>query len=209
MTRKTASIAMFVAAAVLVAVCGCSSNEPENVITPNAARLEINDVATDPAVFLRKNPTDTSNADDVVVVDVMLRSTAAIDFSTINIELLFDPGVVQIGQLNMTATPLGDCTSAASCAPLCLENASTSGADAANKTGDLVVGVSARALCPAASATGEVTLMTLAFIGASTGSSTLTLVDGAGHGDCEILDANQAALPIPCDSGGATVIVTR
>jgi len=199
------------AAAALLALAACGGSDDEIVILPTAASFSVTAPTADPVVFFQKNPADTSDADTMVMVDVMLSSAAAVTFSSFTLEVTFDPGVVQVGQIDASATPVGGCGSPAACAPICADNISPSSADPANTTGDLLIGV-ANPLCPPANVTGTVKLLTIAFIGSSVGPSPLTLVDDGGsavQGDCEILDAAGSRLPIPCDSGGAMITVAR
>jgi hypothetical protein len=197
-----------VPAAALLVLAGCSGEDDESAILPTRAQFEVTPPATDPLVFLDKNPADTTDTDDVVLVDVMLRATAGVTFSSFTLELTFDPGVVQIGQIDDSVTPLGNCDSPPGCGLLCADNVSPSSASPANTTGDLVLGVSAP-LCTPISVSTPTRLLTITFVGASVGSTTLELVDLAGHGDCEILDAGNVAQPITCNAGDATITVTR
>jgi hypothetical protein len=129
-------------------------------------------------------------------------------FRFFNLEINFTPGVVQVGQIDASATPLGGCGSGL-CPPICADNIAPSNATPANTTGNLVLGVESQQCGTTANVTTTVRLLTISFIGASVGTSPITLVDGPGTGDCEILDSNGDPLPITCDSGGATVTVTR
>ncbi len=195
--------------AVLATCLTCSKDKKEvSDILPIHATLSLTAVAGDPVVFFQRNPSDVSSDDDVVIVDVMLRSSALQSFEAFDLEIRFDPGLVQIGQVNDTATPFGNCDSGSVCAPICLNNAGTPSPNA-NVTGDLIIGVAARpAPCMTAAVPPDVKLLTLAFIAAAAGTSTLELVDGPGTGDCEILSGG-SPLPIPCNSGSATVIASR
>jgi hypothetical protein len=193
-----------VVCAVLATCVTCSKDKKEvSDILPIHAELSITATSADPVVFFQRSPLDTTTNDDVVIVDVMLRSIVTQSFDDFSLEVRFNPGLVQVGQVYLTATPLGNCDSGDPCAPLCLNNAVT-----ANTTGDLFIGVPARVGCPTASVSGTVKLLTLGFIAAAEGVSTLELVDGPGTGDCEIL-SDVTALPIPCDSGNATVFASR
>ena len=205
--RKSKS---FVALALLplAGLLACNNNNNEDQILPVRASLTIQTVNSDPAVFFQASALDTSTDDNMVVLDVMLRSGAAVNFEAITLEITFDPGLAQIAQIDANTTPLGDCTSSNACAPLCLNNVvATQNAPSANSTGDLIIGVAAKPLCPTGNA-GTVKLMTLGFLATTVGSSAITLVDGAGPGDCEILH-NGNSLAIPCDSGGATIVGFR
>jgi len=209
MRRKDLSRWLVVpAAAVLLALAACGGGDEKNNILPTYTSFTVTPPLTDQLVFLQKNPADTNNADNIVIVDVMLRHNAGVNFTAFTLEVTFDPGVVQVGQVDASATPLGECGGAGLCPPLCADNVDPSNATPANATGDLVIGV-AKTCGAAATVTGTDRLLTISFIGASVGQSTLTLVDDAGHGDCEILDSNGDPLPITCDSGGAMVTVAR
>jgi hypothetical protein len=193
-------------AAAFLALNGCSHKNEGDKILPTRASLEVTPAATDPLVYLDKNPTDTNTTDDVVLVDVMLRDSGGASFNSFTLEITFDPGVVQVGQIVNNATPLGDCGNS-TCGLLCEDNVSPGSATSANTTGDLLLGV-AGPLCPSASVTAPTRLLTIAFIGSTVGSSPLEIVDGPGSGDCEILD-NLNPLSITCNAGGATINVTR
>jgi len=195
-------------AAALLALNACGNKNDEDKILPTRASLEVTPPATDPLVYLDKNPNDTDTTDDVVLVDVMLRDSGGATFSSFTLELTFNPGVVQVGQIVNNATPLGDCTNPPACNLLCQDNVSPSSATPANTTGDLLLGVASGQLCTPVTVTTPTRLLTIAFIGASVGSSQLDLVDGPGSGDCEILDGLNP-LSITCDAGGATINVTR
>jgi len=202
-----------VAALTLLPLAACSDDDNESKILPIRADFAVTPVSTDPVVYLQKNPSDTSSADDVVLIDVMLRDMGAQPFDAFTLEVRFDPGVVQIGQVDNTATPLGDCRGSNPCDPLCLDNVEPTDplTPKANTTGDLFIGVASRPLCPGHPG-GSVRLLTLGFIAASVGTSPIELVDVAGSGDCEILSGQggiPAALPIPCDDGNAMVVASR
>ena len=194
----------------LVALAGCNDDDNEDAIHPVHASFEVDPVSADPAVFFVKSPTDVNATDDIVVVDVMLRSTGGTTFSAFTMEIHFDPTVLQIGQLDLTATALGDCTSGAALHPICSDNIDPAPPIApANDSGELLLGVSAQNGGPLASVTGIEKLFTLRFVGASVGTSDITFTQGAGSGDCEILDATPADLGITCESGAAHVVVAR
>lgn len=194
------------AAMALPLLLACGDEDEETKILPIRAAFTVDAVSTDPVVFLQQNPDDTSSTDDVVLIDVMLRDMTVQPFEKFNLEVRFDPGIVQIAEVDDTATPLGDCRSSSPCAPLCFNNVQD-----ANGTGKLIIGVSSNASCPG-SAGGNLPLLTLGFIASSIGTSRIVLFDGAGSGDCEILSSSGASLTpldIPCDDGNATVIGTR
>jgi hypothetical protein len=200
---------------IVLTFAGCSGDENKDVILPLQARFDVAAVGGDPVIFFQKSPTDTNLTDDVVVVDVMLRSSASITFDAIDMEILFDPSLLQVGQVDMTTTPLGPCPAnlASSCSsngptdPLCCSNA-----NAANSSGDLIIGVS-RTGGSGATVTGTDKLMTLRFIGATVGTSMVRFETTLPSGDCEILTGVPPAplvnLGVPCDSDNATVTVAR
>jgi len=201
------------AAAALLAIAACGGGHKVNDILPTTTSFCATPPATDPVVFLQKNPADTTDSDNLVLVDVMLRHTLGVGFRGITLELTFTPGVVQVGQIDASATPLGDCGGSGLCPPICANNV-TSNTSPANTTGDLLIGVAAQQCTATANVTGTERLLTITFIGSSVGTSPITLVDGAGHGDCEILDSNGDPLPITCDAGTcgggeAAITVTR
>ena len=191
---------------------GCSGDEHKDVILPLVASFDPGDSPTaDPVVFLLKSPADTVPSDDVVVVDVLLRSNVGTTFSAFTMEIHFDPGVIQVGQVDLTATPLGDCTSSTGLHPICADNVNSS-TDPANDTGTLLVAVGSQSGGALANVVGLQKLFTLRFVGASVGTSDVTFTQGAGSGDCEILDA-QVDLGVTCHNGAppntAHVVVTR
>lgn len=193
-----------VVCAVLAMCLACSKPKKEvSDILPIHAVVTITPTTADPVVFLKQSPLETTSNDDVLFVDVMLHSSTLQSFDDFSLEIRFNPGLVQVGRVDGTATPLGNCDSSGPCAPICENNAAT-----ANANGELFIGVPAKTGCPTASVSGTVKLMTLIFIAAAEGTSTLELVDGPGGGDCEIL-SDVTALPIPCDSGNATVSASR
>jgi hypothetical protein len=194
--------------AVMATCLACSKDKNEaSDILPIHAVLSITAPAADPVVFFKQSPVDTTSNDDVVFVDVMLHSSAMQSFDAFDLEIRFNPGLVQVGRVNGTATPLGNCDSSDPCHPICQNNAGTPSPNA-NVTGDLIIGVAAQPGCMTAAVPPDVKLLTLGFFAAAEGSSTLELVDGPGTGDCEIL-SDVSALPIPCDSGNATVNASR
>jgi hypothetical protein len=199
------------AAALLLCLAACGEDEEDDLILMTSATFTVpNPSLLDPLVFLQKNPTDTTDADNFVMVDVMLRHTNGVTFRGFTLELTFDPSVARVGQVDLASTPLGDCGGGGLCPLLCLDSASAT--NDANLTGTLVLGVGAQQCGPSANVTGTQKLLTLGFIGASVGSTVLTLVDDgsmATQGDCEILDSNGDRLPIPCNRGGATITVSR
>lgn len=197
------------AAAALLALnaCGNKNNEGDKIL-PTRASLEVTPPATDPLVYLDRNPNDTDATDDVVLVDVMLRDSVGATFNSFTLEMTFDPGVVQVGQIINDTTPLGDCHNPPACTLLCQDNVSPSAATSANTSGDLLLAVASGSSCPSASVSAPTRLLTIVFIGSTVGSSTLELVDGPGTGDCEILD-DLIPLAITCNAGGATINVTR
>lgn len=190
----------------VLACAGCGDENNDDSIMPVVATVTVNAPASDPDVRLLRSASDVAG-DDVVVLDVMLQSTASITFSAFTMEIHFDPHVLQVGQVDLTSTPLGDCTSSAALHPICADNVHST-TDPANDTGSLLLGVAAQTGGANATITGLQKLFTLRFIGATVGTSDITFVKGAGSGDCEILDATPADLGVNCD-GTAEVTVTR
>src|SRR5437867_9227298 len=183
---------IIIVAGALLAFSACDRGGSNHVdILPVHADVTV-DLPTampDQQIFLQKSALDTSIADDLVVVDVMLRSSTPVTFYDIDMELLFDPGLVEVSRLEWSMTPLGDCTDTVAACPLyCTTNVSSSGT---TPPGDLILGIPTESCSPGATITGTVRLFSIWFIAASAGSSQLTLVDGPGSGDCEILDANR------------------
>jgi len=201
-------------AAMLLALAACGGGDDENAILPTMASFTVTTPLIDPVVYLQKNAGDTTDTDNVVVVDVMLRHGAGVTFSAFTLEMSFTPGVVQVGQIDASTTPLGECGGSGPCPLICHDNLSPSDVDPANSTGTLLIGVGAQGCGTAATVTGTERLLTISFIGASVGESLLDLVDDPAPvitalGDCEILDAAGDRLPIPCVDGGAKITVAR
>jgi hypothetical protein len=215
---RTLAHGLIVAAVCLLPVA-CSGDERTVVIGPIFADITIQDTSTtDPAVYFEK----AGASADMIMVDVKLRTPTPTDYDAFNLEIRFDPGHVQISQVFGVPTSLGACSdltggcSSASlaCNPaaslLCCVNAVN-----ANGTGDLIIGVSAPAGCTKTSSPPDETLLQLVFLAATTGTSRLQLVDAAGSGDCEILQADPVIpnalndLMIPCLDGMAEITSTR
>jgi hypothetical protein len=196
------------AALVALGALACNrGNKKEDLITLPHAVVDTPAVAGDPVIFFQKSATDTDTTDDIAIVDVMLRSTASVTFDGFTMEIRFNPGLVQIGQLDLTATPLGDCSGTGILPPICQSNVN-SPTSPANDTGDLLFGVGARPGGASATVSGTTKLFTLRLVVTTVGTSNLEFVTGAGHGDCEIL-ASVVDLGIPCDSGTTTVTGAR
>jgi hypothetical protein len=202
---------IFVVAGALLAFSACDKGEKNKVdILPVHADLAIDTITTDPAVYLARSSMGTGAA-DVVAIDVMLRDGAAPTFDAFTLEVMFDPGLQQVGRVIWNATPLGDCTGTGACDPICGNNVSPSGTSTipANDSGDLLIGVATKPTpCTGTSNPGPVPLLTLWFISTTVGTSQVKLIDGAGHGDCEIL-SGAASLGFPCLSGNATITAAR
>jgi hypothetical protein len=66
-----------------------------------------------PAVFFRQSAADTDPDDDLIILDVMLRTAASLEFDAFTLEVRFDPGIVNVGGDPMaslfTSTPFGTC----------------------------------------------------------------------------------------------------
>jgi hypothetical protein len=217
MNRTTSAVRRSVLPVLLaLAFAGCNGNgNNDDAILPLQAAVTIPDAPSgDPVVFFQKSPSDTITNDDIVGIDVMFQSNAGTVFSAFTMEIHFNPGVIQVGQVDLTSTPLGDCTATTGLFPICSDNAATSSVSPANDTGTLLIGVGARSGGPLANVTGPEKLFTLRFIGASVGTSLIEFVDGPGNGDCEILAEQPAPDPplnlgVPCQSGRAMVTVAR
>lgn len=209
MNRPTPSTrSLLLSLLLLPALAACSGDEQELKILPLVARFDAGSApSADPAIFFTPSAADTNPGDDVVVVDVMLRATAGLTFNAFTMEIEFDHGVVQVGQVDLTATPMGDCTSQSAGHPICQSNA-----NAANQDGTLLIGAAAQGGA-VVSVTGDQKLFTLRFVGATVGFSDLTFTQGAGNGDCEILDAALNDLGVTCHNGAppdtAQVTVAR
>jgi hypothetical protein len=215
-SRTAHFFAVLLVAVLLVPACG-GHNKSENRIKPIQANLSITTFpgAPDPAVFLEK----VSTTGDLVTVDVKLHNTTGspIDFDAFTLEFTYDFNLVQVGSVfDVNPSLLGDCTTGTSCT-VCLNNADRANQGLtvdANGKAHFIMGVSALPGCPTASVTSDTTLVTLGFIAASTiaapvpandptnAPGRITLISGAGHGDCEILNAT-VDLGIQCVDGGA------
>jgi hypothetical protein len=206
-----------IVAAVCLLVIACSGDDDRIVVSPVVADITIQDTSsTNPAVYFEN--AGAGPLDDMIIVDAKLRTVVATGFDAFNLEVLFDPGHVQINQVFGITTPLGTCSNIMSngcsststgCDPICCSNAVD-----ANSTGDLILGVSAPAGCTVTSQPDQV-LTQLVFLAATTGTSRLQLVDGPGSGDCEILQADPVIpnqlndLMIPCLDGMAEITSSR
>jgi hypothetical protein len=203
---------IFIVAGALLAFSACDRGQkPEDKILPVHADVSVPAPASASSVFLQKSALDTTATDDVVVVDVMLRSTGSQTYDDLALDVIFDPGLVQISRIDWAATPLGDCTLGGSgtCDPICLNNVSPASATPANTSGDLVIAVASKSGCPGATASSATRLMSLWFFAATVGTSDISLQDN-GAGDCGILSGGSAVVPaIPCDSVVATVTAAR
>ncbi len=207
-------------ALVLLCLPACSQNEGNrNEIRPLKATIAIEPVFANPAVFFVENFASTSS---LILLDVMLRSSNSVDFDAFTLEIHYLPGIVGLGgdpvSSGITETPFGRCNepdtincSAPAADPLC-----TSTADSAGSTGELIIGVAAntgQGCPPMTFGGGEIKLMTIGFVPAGTGQSTIRLVGNtstSGDGQCEILKAaDEVSPPIPCLDGNATFTATR
>src|SRR5580765_7695354 len=122
---------------------------------------------------------DVTTTDDVVVVDVMLRSTGSQSYDALALDVIFDPGLLQISRIDWAATPLGDCTlgGANACDPICANNVSPASATPANTCGDLVIAVSLKSGCPGTTASTATRLMSVWFFAATVGTSDISMDD--------------------------------
>jgi hypothetical protein len=202
----------------LLPLTGCEDEEDESAILPIQAAVSVDPVTDDPALFLAESALDTDADDDVVFLDVMVRTGTAREFDAVNLQVRFDPGVLQFSGMTQTAdadgmeyNPLGLCGSgpgdptpppAPTTGPLCQFNATS-------QPGNLFIGVAALpGLCDSYSRAGTVRLLTLSFVAASVGTSTIELVASGQTGDCEILN-DLVDLGIPCRDGAAMVTASR
>ena len=201
---------IFIAAGAFLAFSACDKGGTNEVrILPVHADVSVPAPNSASSVFLQKSAMDVTATDDVVVVDVMLRSTNSQSYDALAFDVIFDPGLVQISRIDWASTPLGDCTGSGTCVPLCQNNVSPSATTPANTSGDLVLGVALTSGCPGATASTATRLMSLWFFAATVGTSDISLRDN-GAGDCGILSGGSAVVPaIPCDSAVATVTATR
>jgi hypothetical protein len=199
-------------AGLLLAIAACSkSGNTEDKILPVHANISVDAVTATPAIFFQTSASNTGQ-NDVVAVDIMLRPSGSVSFSAIDMEVKFDPGLVQIGQIDTSASPLGDCQTTTTCAPICSNNVNPSSASTpkANDVGDLILGIATNGLCPGVTVSTTTHLLTLWFIATTVGTSQITLVDTASTGDCEILSGSPPVpLPITCYSGNATIVAAR
>lgn len=205
-------------ALLLLLGCGSKSSRTGVVSLISAKITQKNGpVTADPAVYFA-NPTNPDPATpDFATVDVMFRDSALPTFDAFTLQVEFDPGVVQVGEVGQM-TIFGDCQgSGPSCNPICENNAfgDTSISFGANNSGTLLVGVSKpfppspTPPCPSATATSAgVKLLTLGFIGATVGQSTLKLIPAPPSGGCAIIQG-LASLGVPCDDGGAVLTANR
>jgi len=204
---------IFIVAGALLAFSACDKGGTNEVkILPVHADVSVPAPSLASSVFLQKSAMDVTAADDVVVVDVMLRSSGSQAYDGLALDVLFDPGLVQISRIDWAATPLGDCTLGGSgtCDPICANNVSPSATAPANTTGDLVIGVTLKGGCPGTTASTATRLMSLWFFAATVGASDISMDDHYHTGDCGILSAGVPVVPaIPCDSVVATVTAAR
>ncbi len=207
---------------ILVAACSGKASEP-NVIKPIHAGIALSAVTADPAVYFANpsvsDPTQTG-ATDFVTLDVLYRDSTPRNFDAFTLEVHFDPGVVQIGEVS-GLTALGDC-GGSTCQPICQNNVTQAeGANDANRTGVLLIGIGRQTSCPPAATLGGagIRLLTLGFIAATTtGPSPIRLVYNLAtsrDGECEILQYPSASgnpfvdLKVPCYDGGAVLTAQR
>jgi hypothetical protein len=205
-------IIFFIVAGALLAFSACDRGQkPEDKVLPVHADVSVPAPSLASSVFLQKSAMDVTTTDDLVVVDVMLHSSVSQSYDDLALDVIFDPGLLQISRIDWATTPLGDCTlgGAGSCDPLCLNNVSPASATPANTSGDLVIAVSSKSGCPSATASTATRLMSVWFFAATVGTSDISLKDN-GAGDCGILSGGSAVVPaIPCDSVVATVTAAR
>jgi hypothetical protein len=111
-------------AALLLPACRGDEGK-RNQILPIRASIDLPDPEPPgPAVFLRQSIFDTDPDDDLVVLDVVLRTPADLEFDAFNLEIHFDPGIVNVGgdpdDPPFSATPFGTCNQCVrTCMPPC------------------------------------------------------------------------------------------
>ena len=205
-TRRVLTAAVLAPAFLLLA-CG-GDDSPKNRIKPIQATLTIDPFTNspDPAVYLVKDPKN-GQFPDLETVQIRLYTTAPVTFDAYTIEMHFDPSKVQVGNaFEFDAGILGGCNSGLPCAPTCLINQSD-----VNSTGTLLIGVAKKATCPDTTVSLDTMLVRIGFIAQTTidpPGTPIDLIQGAGHGDCEIL-LGLTDLGIPCVGGNALMTASR
>jgi hypothetical protein len=246
-TRIRAATALLLA--LLLPACG-GKDKNENRIKPIMATLNIDPFTgtPDPAVYLETK----STTGDLVTVDVKLHSSTPLTFDAFTLEFVYDFQKVQIGDVfRLNPALFGDCSGGLLCSPLCSNNgqfanlgqvvdsqgrahflmgvASTSSSPRCSKTTDLCCQndpdcPSGETCTTSTTVSGDTTLVTLAFIAATTIDTTpaeprgspivlFTNPDPANpdptkHGDCEILN-NLVDLGVMCVDQRAAMTAAR
>lgn len=73
-------------------LAACASKSSSHSIRPVTADIQIGSVTDNPVIFMQK----ASATGDMVVVNIVLRTPTPVPFDAINLEILFDAGLVQI-----------------------------------------------------------------------------------------------------------------
>jgi len=205
-TRRVLAAAVLAPAFLLLA-CG-GGDSPRNRIKPIQATLTIDPFpnSPDPAIYLVKDPKN-AQFPDLETVQVRLYTTAPVTFDAYTIEVHFDPSRVQVGNaFEFDAGVLGGCNSGAPCAPTCIINQSD-----VNSTGTLLIGVAKKNTCPDTTVSLDTMLVRIGFIAQTTidpPGTPIDLIQGTGHGDCEIL-LGLTDPGIPCVGGNALMTASR
>ena len=206
-TRRVLTAAVLAPAFLLLA-CG-GDDSPKNRIKPIQATLTIDPFTNspDPAVYLVKDPKN-GQFPDLETVQIRLYTTAPVTFDAYSIEMHFDPSKVQVGNaFEFDAGILGGCNNGLPCAPFCIINQADF-----NSTGTLLIGVAKSApTCPDTTVSLDTMLVRIGFIAQTTidpPGTPIDLIQGAGHGDCEILlGTNDQG--ISCVGGNALMTASR
>lgn len=206
-TRRVLTAAVLAPAFLLLA-CG-GDDSPKNRIKPIQATLTIDPFTNspDPAVYLVKDPKN-AQFPDLETVQLRLYTTAPVTFDAYTIEMHFDPSRVQVGDaFEFDAGILGGCNSDLPCEPTCFINKSN-----VNSTGTLLIGVVKSATtCPDTTVSLDTMLVRIGFIAQTTidpPGTPIDLIQGAGHGDCEIL-LGTIDQGISCVGGNALMTASR
>lgn len=209
-TRRALSAAALAPALFLLA-CG-GSDKNSNRIKPIQATLTIDPFTNspDPAVYFVKDPKD-ARFPDLETVQVRLYTSGPVTFDAYSLEIHFDPSRVQMGNVfEFDQGVLGGCNSGLPCSPTCQVNSSD-----VNSTGTLLIGVAAFGGCPATTLSTDTMLVRIGFLAQTTidpPGTPIELIQGAGRGDCEILQyvaPDLVDLGIQCVGGNALMTASR
>jgi len=118
-SARGAAVASLLALLALASLCAsCGKTRTKNVIKGLLADVTVNYASIpDPGVYFRKVSPPTMGSDgDVVVLDVVLRSTSPMTFDAFDLHLKFDPHIVMLAASPTTPpladTPFGACNAA-------------------------------------------------------------------------------------------------